>query len=289
MVALLRWLDTVEPPEAAVVACGHGAPPRVPRGTIGVRWGGCVADADVGLPSQLLACGIGRVEFVACGERAVAERVREWGSVLDGVALAPGGPRPRGPRRGPVFDLRTRTVRRRGALGLGAPRRHPVDPALPERDRTLIALRTLAGEGRAHLPDGGSGPAAATLLRASGCTACGVCVRACPHGALDLVVDGRGATLRHVRDYCLLELECVRLCPMGALSADGGLTLLDIARRGTVEVATVATGRCRRCGAQHPAAEGDLCPACAFRAAHPFGSRMPPGAGARSGSVIADA
>ncbi len=280
--ALLRWLNAIDPPARALIGCAHAALPPVSADAIGVRLVGCVVDAGVDLPAQLLAAGIGRVEVVACPERpgAAADRTREWVRTLDGVAAVAADPHRRGHRSGPTFDLAHPALPRRLALGLGEPPlRLPFDPALPERDRALAALRVLADAGRAHLPEsaGEEGDPAATLLAASGCTACGVCVRACPHDALVLDLADGVSTLRHLRDACRGDLACVRLCPERALAPAGVLTLLDVAREGTRELAAVSTRACRRCGTQHPVADGELCPTCTFRATSAFGSRLPPG------------
>lgn len=111
----------------------------------------------------------------------------------------------------------------------------------------------------------------AVALVASGCVACGVCVRACPHDALELVHDPDRSVLRQVPELCSGERACVQLCPHDALSVSGPLSLFDLARTPAVELAVVATAACRRCGARHPAAEGDLCPPCAFRSRNVFG------------------
>lgn len=278
--ALLRWLNAMEPPELAVLGCVDTPLPPIPASAIGVRLLGCVADVDVDLPAQLLACGVGRVEVLTCPEHADAtpDRVSEWSRVLDGVAVAqPVRAGRRSRRHGAVFDLAHPMLPRRIALGLGVPLRIPFDPTMPAHDRALAALRVLADQNRARLPEasGTEGEPAATLLQASGCTACGVCVRACPHDALTLDVAEGVSTLTHRRDACHADNACVRLCPAQALSAVGVLTLLDVARQGTRDLAVVATTACRRCGAQHPASEGELCPPCEFRSRHAFGSGRP--------------
>ncbi len=286
--ALLRWLNTIDPPGAALLCCAHAELPPVPGGEIGVRLAGCVAETGIDLPAQLLAAGIPRLGIVDCPQRPddAEARVQEWSRVLDGVESPPPVPKRRIRRRGPVFDLSAPTVPRRLALGLGVPLRLPIDPGLPERDRALAALRVLAEQGRARLPEaaGEPGSPAAVALTVTGCTACGVCVRACPHDALELRLDQGVSTLSHRRDACLGDLDCVRLCPEQAISEAGALTLLDVAQHGSVELAAVATARCARCGAQHPAAEGEYCPTCSFRVAGAFGSRLPPHRVGRTGA-----
>jgi ferredoxin len=110
-------------------------------------------------------------------------------------------------------------------------------------------------------------------LAARGCTLCGVCVQACPTGALTLTPDGPSTlTLIHDTTACNDCGRCVSLCPERALTRQhdpqGGTT------RQTLASSTVR--RCTRCRGVVPGAVfGDLCEVCAFRQANPFGSRTP--------------
>ena len=302
--ALLRWLLAVDLPECAVLACDHAELPPVPQDAVGVRVVGCLADVSLALPAQLLACGIGSLEVVACPEHpeAVARRVAVWQSTLIEVAPASSTTSTISLRRGgPVFDLASPMLPRRFVFGLLRARDLPFDLSLDEEARGLVALRLLASQGRvqwassqaAEEPrspqDGAAGATSATQsgpddrvavsLRAQGCTACGVCVRACPHQALELTALDGTSVLRHLVDACRADQACVRLCPESALSTTGNLSLLHLAERRAVELARVPTRACPRCGANHPAVGGDLCAACRFRSANPFGSAVPPGAG----------
>lgn len=370
---MLRWLTSIDLPARVLVVCAHGGAGFVPATEALVRLDGCVADAGIGLPAQLLACGVARVGVLPCVEDPArgAAQVAGWAEVLPDVAAADPVPTPRRrirrPASGPVYELGRPQVSRRFAFGLAAAHGLPFALADEEPQRVVAALRLLEEQGRARFaspatpdatapaaaapdagadsgpdaaPDAGAdaaaadpaaagvsvgpsapgevlvgatdlpltvdhpaiavdplgptdrraergegacnpaAPAAATrpepgssavALAASGCVACGVCVRACPHDALDLAHEAERSVLTQIPERCSGEQACVRLCPHDALSVAGAFSLFDLARTPTVELAVVATAGCKRCGARHPAAEGELCPPCAFRSRNAFG------------------
>lgn len=167
-----------------------------------------------------------------------------------------------------VLEVARPPVSRRGLLGLG---RTPL-PEHTADDDTGRLLESLAWAGLvAPAAQSGSG---GVRLGAVGCTACGVCVRACPHEALTLTVSGGVATLAHLRARCRGERRCLDLCPERALSDGGPLDLRDAA--GAVALATLAVRACARCGATIPAGGEALCRVCRARRAKPLGSALPP-------------
>ncbi|QIK72633.1 ferredoxin family protein [Propioniciclava coleopterorum] len=347
---MLRWLTSIDLPARVLVVCAHGGAGFVPATEALVRLDGCVADAGIGLPAQLLACGVARVGVLPCVEDPArgAAQVASWAEVLPDVAAADPVPTPRRrirrPASGPVYELGRPQVSRRFAFGLGAAHGLPFALADEEPQRVVASLRLLEEQGRARFarpatpaaavpvdpsasgevlaataadrqltgedrietvdplppvddhpatpadqpcaavdqpgshPDapGATGRRAepgssAVALAASGCVACGVCVRACPHDALDLAHEADRSVLTQIPERCSGEQACVRLCPHDALSVAGAFSLFDLARTPTAELAVVATAGCKRCGARHPAAEGELCPPCAFRSRNAFG------------------
>lgn len=348
----LRWLTSIDLPARVLLACEHTPLGFVPADAAGVRVVGCLADAAIGLPAQLLAAGVPRVGVLPCGERPgeVAAQVAGWAQVLPDVAAAQPEEAPRRrlrrPASGPVHDQTAPQVSRRFAFGLAAATKLPFALTDEESQRVVASLRVLEEEGRARFavdapapgglqpeaaeepgaepaepataaepalgpedaglaepsaaepasepvaPDGSAsavpedgeatasgeglggqeGPASPALaLVAEGCVACGVCVRACPHDALELEHGPGVSVLTQVPERCTGERACVELCPHDALAASGPLALFDVARRPAIELAAVQTAACRRCGARHPAAEGELCPPCAFRSRNAFG------------------
>lgn len=138
---------------------------------------------------------------------------------------------------------------------------------------------TAVATGAADEPRLSSEPPSGALLRATGCTACAVCVKGCPSGALAL--DGGPTVLTLTQDAarCTDCAECVRLCPEDALSRVRALTWEDLRDRTAVRpLATVAAVTCARCGQAVAVRHADhgLCPVCAYRREHPFGSALPP-------------
>lgn len=155
--------------------------------------------------------------------------------------------------------------------GNGAPQSHD-EAAAPAV--TPVDEREVAAAGEPHLA---SAPPRGALLRATGCTACAVCVKGCPTSALAL--DGETVlTLVQDASRCTDCGECVRLCPEQALERVRPLTWQDLQDRVALPLATVETVPCARCGQPVATgrAEGGLCPVCAYRRRNPFGSTLPP-------------
>ena len=292
---MLGWLRAIDPPSRAILACDHAALSWVPPGAVGIRLPCCQLEVGLSLPAQVLASGVTDLEVVECPQHPEESRRHRqaWSGRLAGVVPAtahrPGRLRR---RSGPTFDMANPSIPRRAAFGLAATRTLPFDVEADDPSRAIAALRVLREQGRlrdaalsdeptasnASAPDAplGADRPAVTLV-AGACTACGVCVRSCPHAALELVTAGTTTTLVHHQDVCRADLACVRLCPVGVLSVSEPLDLLQLAATPTVALAVVATGKCERCGAIHPAREGALCAICELRASNAFGSFRPPG------------
>lgn len=289
---LLAWLATHDLPSRVLLLCHHAPTPGGERTWLVVRVPGCLDQVSIALPAQLLAVGVSEVVAVECS-RATADvrrHVGQWaGTITSGISLLE-DPAPSG-RRGPeVLRLDAMPVSRRGLLGLGAAREFPFDLEADETTRTLAALEVLREQGQAVADSTGPAgeadsapgdPSPARALQVDGCTACGVCVQACPHDALQLILDGQISTLSHRRDACRGELECARLCPVQAITDAGAATLQELWQQPRVDLITVTTTVCPRCRARHTGAAETFCPACEFRSANAFGSWLPPGAQAQ--------
>lgn len=268
--------------------------------TVTVRLDGC-ADPDASARN---------VEAVARVLQAAAvDRLRVEG---DEPAAGPAGPadakdrheRGRRGRRRPVLDGAHLPVPRRRLLGLGT----DVSRPLPDTDaapqvRLTAAVRALAAPGAvvatpaavgavtavpattapAGTPDGlGDVDSPAVVLSAPGCTACGVCIQACPTQALTLQHSGGGAvaisTLLQSPSACDGCRRCVELCPADVLGVVGQWRWSDLLTDSARGVATVSTATCGRCSAQFPTTSGErLCPVCSYRRKNPFGSTLPVG------------
>lgn len=286
---LLRWLTSLRPaPGRAVLACAHTRMPRVAADTVAIQAVGCLAKEELVLPAQLLVSGPTSLGVLTCAERPgeVGDLVARWSQVLDGIVLVPSVTAGRPwQRRGPAYRMGIDpasgpAVSRRMLIWLARQRPTALDLTADEAARGLEALDLLRAQGRARLdsPRQVSRVANPTAVRlmATGCVACGVCVAACTHQALEIVDEAGMAVLQQLPDRCRADQACVRLCPSDALSVVEELSLLDLVGSGPDELARVETARCGRCGARHPVSDGELCPPCAFRAEHAFGSTLPP-------------
>ena len=250
---LLAWTAATRPD--LVLLCEHSPTRRIPRTHTPLRLPTCVTELpDHAVPEILLA-----------GARSLALVCEHSPDLLD--ALGPllsdpptGGIR----RRADEVSAEEIPVPRRALLGL--PGNAGIDTSAPDDVRLATALRLLGVEF--------DRPTSASALHADGCTACSVCVTACPSGALALI--GEDTTdLVHDRTSCTSCMRCVRLCPPGALSSAGSISLRTLSNYPQVSVETMPTAHCERC-AQLFRSEGEpLCPTCAFRRATPFGSVLP--------------
>ncbi|WP_147454031.1 4Fe-4S dicluster domain-containing protein [Tessaracoccus antarcticus] len=165
-------------------------------------------------------------------------------------------------------------VERRGLLGLRTAEQAWPTHA-PEADDHARLLTSLRAAGVTSLAQQAPGVA----LLASGCTACGVCVAACPHDALTLTLAGDQTSLLQAPDACRGEQQCVALCPVTALSVSGPLPWSDVLEAAPRVLATLSMAVCQRCQARFPADSGSTwCEPCRLRRNDPFGSHLPPAA-----------
>ena len=286
---LPHWLARQHPPVDLELACSeHPDPSTGPGRATVVRLPTCAGSVASHLMLELLLVGAATVRIRGDGcERAEAttERIGQLAAVLaagghaDRLAMAQSGR-----RRRPVLDARSMPVTRRRLLMLAdsEPRALP-DEHLSAQERLVAAVRALM-PGLAEEADRQPGPGAA--LRASGCTACGICVRACPENALRLEAAAEPAAgspavsattvLSHVPARCGGTGACVSLCPEDALvrtGTSGWSALLDDE---PVELDRLVTKACARCKATTPADQGPLCELCEQKRRHPFRAALPP-------------
>ena len=90
MQGLLRWIAVHDVPRRVVLLCDDTPLPDAGRGDLVVRVPGCLKDASIGLPAQLLACGVPEVVVVVCGDspdevRATADLWRR--TILSGIEV----------------------------------------------------------------------------------------------------------------------------------------------------------------------------------------------------------
>lgn len=181
---------------------------------------------------------------------------------------------------------------RRYALGIGGLGDLPFDITAGEVDRFQQVYTPQARKYFCSLPASGLLPTTgctndgvvttwAAHLTISDCVACGVCIKACPHGALTMADEDGQQVICHNRQLCRSELRCVDLCPHQALHSSGPVRIdagrlhHDISQ--PVELARIRAHPCPVCGFMTIDDEGDLCRHCRYRRDNPFGFRLPPG------------
>jgi ferredoxin len=179
-------------------------------------------------------------------------------------------------RQGQVAAARAWTAGEAEAPGQRGPGR--------DRRRVIKALSALpeAGEDRGAgviLDDGGF----AHLSVSDACTACGVCARACPTGALRFeqvvgVEDKARFTLRLAPAECIGCGACQAVCAPSAISLSAAPSFAQVF--GAAVPVTLAAGslvRCHRCRAFMAERPGQrLCVVCAGRNSKLSSPNMPP-------------
>lgn len=275
--SLLRWISDEEP--AITLICGS-AIRTYNKSTTPLRVEGCIADTPLALAPQILACGAEAlsvdVDACECENRERArKRFEVWQSLL--------GPRiseyqGKSPRFRPAQEVLANSapVSRRALFGLSSDSSLPVDISGNESAQLSAALAILGIE--PEIADEFATAPSAARLKVSGCTACGVCVSACPTHALALEnANEKGsstAILMHDRTICEGSAKCIELCPEDAISRGATLSLAEMKR---VEVARLQTAKCRKCQSLFEDDGEDLCPTCRRVEQDPFGCWLPPG------------
>ncbi|WP_160149038.1 4Fe-4S dicluster domain-containing protein [Arcanobacterium ihumii] len=270
---LLRWLFARDLPRYAVVTGSRSSLTKSPRETQIIQWNDELSQASIGLPAQLLALGIEHV-YVEVDESDAASvaQFHEWENVTPGLVSQFQGFRRFFRRGDDVLVVGSIPLPRRVILGFTIAENPPFSFVGDDVDRTIRALELLRSQGRIGALSGLENKLGGARLGVTACTACGVCVRACPHDALEMVDREKSSVLLHHVDLCRNENRCVSLCPEQGIWVQGEVTLSDLLEDKTKKLFTVTTARCEKCGARHPENEGSLCKVCQFKELSPFGS-----------------
>jgi len=149
--------------------------------------------------------------------------------------------------------------------------------ATKNRRRLLTAWRMLpAAIPLVISPELANGLSLAKFTADPTCTACHVCDRICPTGALRLEIDDQdNYQLTFAAGQCVDCGLCLDLCEPKALHRHLPATAADLLAEKPVVLQQGRLQRCRRCSAGFVApATSNLCPVCEFRQKHPFGNRF---------------
>jgi ferredoxin len=283
---LVRWLaGQPEPREVGLVCAHRTSPVRAGSGTLVVRLAGCAAELSPASYLEIAAVGVAKLSVLASG-CPLADRIEATVASTNRLLSAyPGVPeltcttvQERHLRRAQVYDLYRLPISRRRLLFLAWLDQSWVpDLHADQRARTLAALRQFAGDGATQSVLRGL-PAPSAALSASGCTACGVCVRACPTDALRLDIadaDGR-FELSSSPSQCVDCGRCIGLCPSGVLMRVGQTDWARLVAGTRETVATGSTRRCGHCGGHFAGIDASqYCAPCRFRIENPFGTQQP--------------
>jgi formate hydrogenlyase subunit 6/NADH:ubiquinone oxidoreductase subunit I len=113
----------------------------------------------------------------------------------------------------------------------------------------------------------------------SDCSACGVCARACPTGALHFKQHESRFRLEFSPLECIDCAICQQVCTEDAIKISHNPTVSEICKQDRFQrLIEGDLSRCARCNVLFSPKQDEVyCPTCNYRMQHPFGSRMPPG------------
>ncbi|NLF78203.1 MAG: 4Fe-4S binding protein [Chloroflexi bacterium] len=318
---LLNCAERLPDRETLDIVCGyHPATATADRAVDGViQTGHCLSELGSSAYVGLKAVGVKRIRVrqdacQTCPLRVLQPEIEQsvrhaqrilavWGMQDDLVLIQQAAPRW---HRRPLYQSKNPPVSRRGFLTLlsaesASPKARVIvaapeeriapEKSVPrERERLLAALRLLIP------PD--SGIAAGCVLESDdfvqfrvqeSCTACGLCERVCPTGAMRVNMARNSFTVSFAPDACTHCGLCETYCEPGALQAVGYPTLRDVLDGVTLTLHTGTLRRCQRC--QTPFAgpvDEALCEVCrhrqSFRGGHlpdAILAKLPPAVRAR--------
>ncbi|MBB1509661.1 4Fe-4S dicluster domain-containing protein [Tessaracoccus sp. MC1756] len=256
--AILRWLAALDA-EHVTLACAESPQP----GSIVLN--ACLAEVPLAWVAEVAVHSTVHLAVERCAQAdAARSRLAQLADLTPRVLLDGG------PSAGPEARYASPPARRRGLFGLGAPA--SPGPAGTYAERLAAALAALP------LDDAAPGQAAA-LTVSSACTSCAVCVRSCPHDALELTVADGVATLSQRLASCEDEGACVALCPAEAIEKHGRHRWGDVRDSPVVPLATMKVATCSVCQSIFTVdGPHGRCPVCRLTDDDPFSVQLPPAA-----------
>lgn len=291
---LLRCVSQIVDHEIVEIACKYHPAPAdgSHKADAVVLTNGCLTMLSPAAYLGLFGLGVKRliVRLDACADcplsalcPQIEETLQSASELLDSTdaIVVESQPPQRKARTRPVYSVSNPPVSRRGLLRMmalqGASRTddllaefaaHEDDEAvLPaERRRLLAALRWNPPAEGQTLPEQDF-----TRLQVSdACTACGVCVRICPTGALQIAESDGAFELTFSAAECVNCGLCINLCETHALARAGTPSMEEVLDGDVVILRAGTLKRCRKCNVPFTG-EGNYCPTCAFRKKNPFG------------------
>lgn len=135
----------------------------------------------------------------------------------------------------------------------------------PSRQRLNQQIEHLASAPPSELARAGS-PFAQVLVNSAACSACGLCSRFCPTGALQLTSETNAFTLQFMPRLCIDCGICAQACPEKAITLGQTLPTSALTDTAGQRLATGPLQRCAQCGAFTAVQPGDqsavYCYAC---------------------------
>ncbi len=298
---LFRCITELHQPHHIELACSqHPAPEKgSPDVNVVVRVSGCLAALGPSMYLSVLALGVERVavRLDACPTCSIGKVCSEISNTLSivprllaslgidarvmGLSVVPDQ------ADRPVYDAQHPPVSRYALFhmfGAGGPRRtwralagedeQSATIKLPsrERRRLLAALH--------HLPLRNvntpvEGLSFTRMTADDRCTACGVCARICPTGALSFTVtEDDDYVLAFSSGACIDCGACSKLCAASSLHRADAI-FADVLASGPIALRAGMLRSCTACGARFAAeTSSDLCPVCDVRRKNPSGSRL---------------
>lgn len=262
---------------------------RVRKGTIVIEVPTCISSGWAGLCAQLLVAGVETIYLAENCEAALAEESgpTALAEFIDGVELWEEPSSRWGTRCPEVLFLGEVPVPRRIVMGLSAAKAFPLNLRQTEHDRELETLQVLREQGKLLDTEGSPYIGGALQLVVDGCVACGVCVRACPHDALQLKVganaledvpsSGIGPSQMNMglmfdASTCQGDQKCIQICPEQAITSAGPIPIMDLLGQDVRMLAEVSYAICSKCNARHHEVGESLCRSCRGRQDQGFGA-----------------
>lgn len=304
--SLLTCVARLESTAMELVCAGHAAGDTgvSPKHT-GIRVRGCLAGLGTGTYLALIALGMEQVvvRLDACEGcpwaslqtvvRSQVEGARQWLTRWDKSGTLVELTELEAPLERPLWDADNPPLSRRDLFRLAAKQggitmarafsaESSGDQRQPGRDRLrLIRAISHLPEPAAHLEEPLASSGFVTLSISESCSACETCARACPTGALTFQTNVKKThyELYFTARTCIGCDVCTHVCAPEAIEIDRSPAFAQVF--GDSEPRLLREGELSRCPhcRTYFASNGDekLCPVCAYRQKHPFGSMLPPG------------